>query len=268
MCQHVTPYCSCMREIRQERRKARSPAQHNPAAPDGGYCCHDAALQLSRLPTLAGGGIRFGLVRSDDQPPSPQRDGEQAGRRAGGGEAWPGPWALQMGRVHTRPSIARSMRYKSPRAVRTLDGVLLPYRPGQVSHWDRRRQACRKGEARLRWTSGRLLAERERKRLGTEAGYFVRRPLREKASPNITRGPERSHKGCAPPPHQLFVNCLKPEILHERDLPYPAATLVRWPSRANPDRKGFNVSQEPSEVNRETRRSSLTAYSAVLYRQI
>lgn len=154
-----------MREIRQERRKARSPAQHNPAAPDGGYCCHDAALQLSRLPTLAGGGIRFGLVRSDDQP---RRRNVMANRQAGGlagggGEGLgPGPWALQMGRVHTRPKDARSMRYKLSRAGRTLDGVLLPYRPGQVSHWDRRRQACRKGEARLRWTSGRLFAETEK----------------------------------------------------------------------------------------------------------
>lgn len=187
-----------------------------------------AAIPTALLPTLAGGGIRFGLVRSDDQPPSPQRDGEQAGRRAGGGEAWPGPWALQMGRVHTRPSIARSMRYKSSRAVRTLDGVLLPYRPGLVSHWDRRRRACRKGEARLRWTSGRLLAERERKRLGTEAGYFVRRPLREKASPNITRGPERSHKGCAPPPSSTF-----------RQL-----SQTRDPSRAGPSQP----SRDPCQV--------------------
>lgn len=41
--------------------------------------------------------------------------------------------------------------------------------------------------------------ESEREWLGLEAGYFVRRPLREKASPNITRGPERLHKGCEPP---------------------------------------------------------------------
>lgn len=107
MCQHVTPYYSCMREIRQERRKARSPAQHNPAAPDGGYCCHDAALQLSRLPTLAGGGIRFGLVRSDDQPRRRNVMGRQAGGLAGrslggGGQAW--ALALQMGTVHTRPA--------------------------------------------------------------------------------------------------------------------------------------------------------------------
>lgn len=113
MCQHVTPCYSCIREIGQERRKARSPAQHNPAAPDGGYCCHDAALQLSRLPTLAGGGIRFGLVRSDDQP---RRRNVMGSRQAGGlargggqGEAW--AWALQMGRVHTRPACMQSMRY-------------------------------------------------------------------------------------------------------------------------------------------------------------
>lgn len=204
MCQHVTPYYSCMREIRQERRKARSPAQHNPAAPDGGYCCHDAALQLSRLPTLAGGGIRFGLVRSDDQPRRRNVMGRQAGGLAGsswGGGAGLGPGPADGHSSHT-PSM-RSTRYMRSRAGRTLDGVLLPYRPGQVSHWDRGRPACRKGEARLRWTSGRLLAETEiervRERLGLEAGYFVRRPLREKASLNITSGPERSHKGCAPP---------------------------------------------------------------------
>lgn len=200
MCQHVTPYCSCMWEIRQQRRKARSPAQHNPAAADGDYCCHDAALQLSRLPTLAGGGIRFGLVRSDDQPRRRNVMGSrQAGGLAGGrGGLGPGPWALQVGRVHTRPACEVRGTLLS-RAVRTLDGVLLPYRPGQVSHWDRRRPACRKGEARLRWTSGRLLAEREIEWLGPEAGYFVRRPLREKASPNIMRGRGRLHKGCAPP---------------------------------------------------------------------
>ena len=48
-------------------------------------------------------------------------------------------------------------------------------------------------------------------------------------------------------PYQPFVSCLKPEILHERDLPNPAATLVRWPCRVSPARKGCNVSQKPSE---------------------
>lgn len=171
MCQHVTPYCSCMWEIiRQERRKARSPAQHNPAAPDGGYCCHDAALQLSRMPTLAGGGIRFGLVRSDDQP---RRRNVMGSRQAGGLAGWRGEaWALGPadGQSPHTPSTRSEVRGTLlSRAVRTLDGVLLPYRPGQVSHWDRRRPACRKGEARLRWTSGRLLAERER-----ESGWVLR----------------------------------------------------------------------------------------------
>lgn len=168
MCQHVTPYWSCMCEIRQAKGQARSPAQHNPAAPDGGYCCHDAALQLSRLPTPAGEGIRFGLVCSSDQPR--RRNVMGSSRRAGGPGglagreggtqkgAWgrPGPWALGPAdgkSTHTACEYA-------VHAVRTLDGVLSPYRPGQLSHWDRRRPACRKGEARLRWTSGRLLAER------------------------------------------------------------------------------------------------------------
>lgn len=110
MCQHVTPYFSCMREIRQERRKARSPAQHTPAVPDGGYCCHDAALQLSRLPTLAGGGIRFGLVRSDDQP---RRRNMMGSRQAGGlarGRRRPGPGPCRWAES-TRLACMRSTRY-------------------------------------------------------------------------------------------------------------------------------------------------------------
>lgn len=91
--------------------QSQMPAQHNPAAPDGDYCCHDAALQLSRLPTLAGGGIRFGLVRSDDQPRRRNVMGSrQAGGLAGGGR--PGPWALGPadGQSPHTPSM-RSMRY-------------------------------------------------------------------------------------------------------------------------------------------------------------
>lgn len=87
--------------------------------------------------------------------------------------------------------------------------------------------------------------ERGRKWLGPEAGYFVRRPLRKKSKSQYKRGALNGYtKGVNPPPLQLSVNCLKPEILHERDLPNPAATLVRWPCRVSPERKGLNVSQE------------------------
>jgi hypothetical protein len=115
------------------KAQTRSPAQHNPAAPGGGrYCCHDAALQLSRLPTLAGGGIRFGLgalVRSGDHPPPRCNvmDNRQAGMRAGGGGGGlgPGPCRLAESR-HTHTQHARStvcMRYKGrPGAVRTDNG--------------------------------------------------------------------------------------------------------------------------------------------------
>lgn len=70
-------------------------------------------------------------------------------------------------------------------------------------------------------------------------------------------------------PPQLFVNCLKPEILHERDLPNPAATLVRRTCRVNSDWKGFNVSQETPARGTERQGGHLSpTYSAGPYRQI
>lgn len=98
----------------------------------------------------------------------------------------------------------------------------------------------------------------------------MRRPLREKASSNITRGLERLHKGCAPPST------------------FRQLSQTRNPSRAGPSQPSrdpcqVDVSSEssqeriqcfprnPSKAARGTERQGghlSPTYSALLYRQI